>query len=713
MLGFGSARTRIGVVLPLLVALAPLVAVGVIATPAGAAGNTWYVSALGSGSACTVVAPCATLTQALSLAGSGDTIEVAGTITANVLLDTSVTISQWPGQPAAVLNGGGISPVIIVDSGLNVTLSGLTIENGEAGVGLTFNGAGGGITDTGSTVTVANSVIENNNASEPGTTTFFQAGGIGVVDSGSLTLDDSSVQGNTNLDGQGFPGPGGLINFGGTVVVNDSTISNNSAVGGGGGGIGQPGGSLTLNNSTVADNAAGTQGGGVFNGGALTVTDSTISNNSAPVGGGISQPGGSLTLNNSTVADNAAGAQGGGVFNGGAITVTDSTISANSAPAGQGAGILDSGGGATTLAGTILATPGGAPAGAECAGGSFTDGGYNVDDDGTCGLSVTNHSVSDSATIGSFVGPLADNGGPTQTIALSSGTTNPAQAAIPVTFTAPGQTTPACSQADQRGVARGAPCDMGSFALTVTFAPVVQSFVGGSYLAATPDGLGYWIAGPTGAVVAYGSAGNYGSMAGKPLNAPVVGITATPDGKGYWLVGADGGVFNFGDAGFFNSMGGMRLNKPIVGVVGTPSGEGYWLVGADGGVFSFGDATFFGSMGGKPLNKPIVGMASHPNTQGYWLVASDGGVFSFGAAGFRGSAANITLNQPVIGLTSSPDGAGYWLVAADGGVFAYPDASFYGSGVGSGKTAIGLIATSASSGYAIVDTDGTRSAFPS
>jgi hypothetical protein len=83
------------------------------------------------------------------------------------------------------------------------------------------------------------------------------------------------------------------------------------------------------------------------------------------------------------------------------------------------------------------------------------------------------------------------------------------------------------------------------------------------------------------------------------------------DGGGYWEVAADGGLFAFGDAGFFGSMGGRPLNEPIVGIAATPDGDGYWEVAADGGLFAFGDAGFFGSMGGRPLNEPIVGIASH------------------------------------------------------------------------------------------------------
>ncbi len=47
-----------------------------------------------------------------------------------------------------------------------------------------------------------------------------------------------------------------------------------------------------------------------------------------------------------------------------------------------------------------------------------------------------------------------------------------------------------------------------------------------------------------------------------------------PDGRGYWLVAADGGVFAFGDAGYFGSMGGKPLNAPVVGITATPTGRG-------------------------------------------------------------------------------------------------------------------------------------------
>ena len=73
---------------------------------------------------------------------------------------------------------------------------------------------------------------------------------------------------------------------------------------------------------------------------------------------------------------------------------------------------------------------------------------------------------------------------------------------------------------------------------------------------------------------------------------------------------ADGGVFALGDAGFFGSMGGRALAAPVVGVAASLDGAGYWLVAADGGVFAFGDAGFFGSMAGRALAAPVVGVAA-------------------------------------------------------------------------------------------------------
>ena len=226
-------------------------------------------------------------------------------------------------------------------------------------------------------------------------------------------------------------------------------------------------------------------------------------------------------------------------------------------------------------------------------------------------------------------------------------------------------------------------------------------------MASTPDGLGYWLADSSGGVSPHGSAGNYGSMAGHPLNAPITHIVSTADGGGYWLVASDGGIFSFGDAPFYGSMGGKRLNAPVVDIAPTPDGWGYWLVGSDGGVFSFGDAEFYGSMGGHPLNGPIVGISTDDLTGGYWEVGSDGGIFCFEAP-YLGSTGGMHLKRPVNGMASLASGLGYRFVASDGGVFAEGGAPFYGSMGGSPLNApvVGMATDAATGGYWLVASDG-------
>ncbi|HEV3132965.1 MAG TPA: twin-arginine translocation signal domain-containing protein, partial [Acidimicrobiales bacterium] len=218
--------------------------------------------------------------------------------------------------------------------------------------------------------------------------------------------------------------------------------------------------------------------------------------------------------------------------------------------------------------------------------------------------------------------------------------------------------------------------------------------------AAPPSGSGLWLAGPDGGVFAFGGATFHGSMGGRPLDAPVVGMASAPDGQGYWLVASDGGIFAFGSAAFHGSTGGLRLNAPIVGMAAAPGGGGYWLVAADGGIFSFGDAAFYGSTGNFALNQPIVGMEASGSGSGYRLVASDGGVFTFGSSLFFGSAVSplplgicvVTMSNPSPSRGSSETATVRSTVANAPVIvtvnFKFHTSSFGGSTDGLGNAAI-------------------------
>ncbi len=91
-------------------------------------------------------------------------------------------------------------------------------------------------------------------------------------------------------------------------------------------------------------------------------------------------------------------------------------------------------------------------------------------------------------------------------------------------------------------------------------------------MAPSPQGIGYVLVSSDGGVFTFGT--NFeGSAASIHLSQPVVGIAETASGNGYWLVASDGGVFSFGDAPFLGSMGGKRLNAPLVGIAALGSGS--------------------------------------------------------------------------------------------------------------------------------------------
>jgi hypothetical protein len=159
----------------------------------------------------------------------------------------------------------------------------------------------------------------------------------------------------------------------------------------------------------------------------------------------------------------------------------------------------------------------------------------------------------------------------------------------------------------------------------------------------TASGAGYWEIGADGGVFAFGDAvaPSWNPLPGTRLNSPVIEATRV-GANALLLVAGDGGVFAVNGATFHGSMAGRPLNAPMVDIVASPTGQGYATVAADGGVIAFGDYRGPSSnlLPGMWLNQPITAAARQGSGHGLILVAGDGGTFALGGATFVGSAAN-------------------------------------------------------------------------
>jgi predicted outer membrane repeat protein len=253
-----------------------------------------------------------------------------------------------------------------------------------------------------------------------------------------------------------------------------------------GGGIEQLGGTLALLRVKVTNNVA-EFGGGICSNSSLTITDSVVSDNHANIdasgsGGGLSLDGATASLSGVTISGNTATNYSGGIHSqdGGILNLTNVTISGNTAKAGgamvntstNNAHLLNStiadnhlsGGG--TIGGilnwgtisfknTIIAGNDGSNCGIG-AGSTWTSQGYNLDSGSTCNLTDTG----DLQNTDPQLGPLADNGGPTQTHALLR-----ANGVHPISPAIDGGPIADCPGIDQRGAERpfGSACDIGAY----------------------------------------------------------------------------------------------------------------------------------------------------------------------------------------------------------------------------------------------------------
>lgn len=170
---------------------------------------------------------------------------------------------------------------------------------------------------------------------------------------------------------------------------------------------------------------------------------------------------------------------------------------------------------------------------------------------------------------------------------------------------------------------------------------------------------GYYLATSGGNIYNFGKAPFRGSPAssGTRVSAPVAGIATDPKG-GYWLATQDGGVLNFG-APSFGSMKGKTLPAPVVGIAAAPDGSGYLLVTANGNVYNFGHARWFGSPASSSVRLacPVVGIATMQATgarqqpAGYYVVCANGDVYNFGTF-LPGSPDGEPLPSSITGVTT-------------------------------------------------------------
>ena len=82
-------------------------------------------------------------------------------------------------------------------------------------------------------------------------------------------------------------------------------------------------------------------------------------------------------------------------------------------------------------------------------------------------------------------------------------------------------------------------------------------------LVPTSNGAGYWLVASDGGIFAF-NAPFRGSTGGMHLNRPVIGMVRY--GTGYLMVASDGGVFDFSNLAFVGSLAGRSLSAPIVGI---------------------------------------------------------------------------------------------------------------------------------------------------
>ena len=340
--------------------------------------------------------------------GTNDTITFAPavegtTIITNGQLIISQSVSINPAGAHTTIDGNQMNRVMFVGGAATtiVSMNQLTITGGNN----TGSDGGGIFVGDGASLHLNQSTVSDNSVDNSVAGLFSRGGGIYALDS-TLTLTQSTVSGNSSTrDG------GGIHALNSTVTLTQSTVSGNSATRYSGGIIAHTS-SVNLTQSTVSGNSSTDSGGIHAYSSTVNLTQSTVSGNSSTRdGGGISAYFQStVTLTQSTVSGNSAGRDGGGIIaHTSTVTLTQSTVSGNSA--GRDEGGINAFNSSVTLTNSIVANS----TGGDCfIGLSLVNiGADSIIEDGSCSTLVQ--------AVDPLLGPLVDNGGPTLTHALLSG----------------------------------------------------------------------------------------------------------------------------------------------------------------------------------------------------------------------------------------------------------------------------------------------------
>ncbi len=406
------------------------------------------------------VANC-TLREAINWANStGGHINFAPSVTGSIsllsplapLVNGNAIVINGPGANVLTVKrdaGAGAMRIFDINGGGNYTINGLAINDGDVRpIGGAFNNLGGAIRILASRgVTINNCTFTNNWGDNAGA--IYNGTNTG---NGPLTVNDSTfTANNANFSG------GAIYNrFNNIVTVNHSTFDANGGPFFGGAIYNRQASVMFISDSLFTGNAANS-GGAVYNddNGSITISRSNFIGNHAQVGGAFGNKDGGLDFFNSTLSGNTSNGDGGAGSNRlGTVRFFNSTLSGNTSGnaggavyftfegasngtfnnctitgnhAGTGGGIMVFNGqsivrfGNTIMAGNTALTQ------APDLYGQIYSSGYNIfgKRNGN-GTSIFNEQPTDiigteSSPVNPLLGPLADNGGPTKTRALLTG----------------------------------------------------------------------------------------------------------------------------------------------------------------------------------------------------------------------------------------------------------------------------------------------------